>query len=576
MRKIYTALTCFLFLFLTFCSQPERAPEEVRVRLAADPETLSPVSYSNAGALQIVNLLFQSLLSTDLGTDEIKPFLAEEMPTVERQDSITLYTYTIREEAEWTNGSLVTAVDVAFTLKVAKAPLLNNESLKPQLEFIQDIKIDKDNPRRFTFVCSGYAPEMELLTGDFFILPAYLYDPENLLQHIQVSALNGNISELENDEKLKTFAAKYNSPNFGRDPKLLQGSGGYTLENWENGKYLTLTRKRDWWGNNTSNTQHLTAIPQRVSFQVIPDITTALLALKNRQIDVLESIPTAEFKQLKQQSAFLKDYALHTPDAYEFVYAGINTRQPKLSDKRTRQAIAYLLDAKSAMKVTQDNYATQTVGLIPPSVSEFYNNSIQPYTLDLAKAANLLRAAGWQQEQEGWFKTISGKKEKLTINVIYRAGSISYENAANILQQNAAQIGILVQVQGMESSLLSSKSKQHDFDLFFRSLGGNPFVFNFKPLLHTAYANEGGLNYTGFGTDESDRILDKVNSTVTSRQEMASLLKRLQEIMHEEAAFIPMYYIKERIAIHRRFTNAKISGLKPNYDVSAFTLKVEE
>lgn len=575
MRKINIALTCFLLLLFTFCSQPERAPEEVRVRISIDPETLSPVSYNHGSALQILNLLFQSLLGADLGTNEIKPFLAEDMPTVERQDSLTLITYTIREEAEWTDGSPVTAKDVAFTLKVVKAPLLNNESLRPQLEFIQDIRIDAENPRRFTFVCAGYAPEMELLTGDFFILPAYLYDPENLLQHLAVATLDGDLSELENDEKLKEFAARFNAPAFGQDPKLLQGSGGYTLENWEKGQYLTLTRKNDWWGNNTSNTQHLTAIPQRVSFQVIPDITTALLALKNRQLDVLESIPAAEFEQLKKQESFLQDYALHTPDAYEFVYAGLNTRRPKFADKRTRQAIAHLLGTESVVKVAMQNYATPTAGPVPPSIPDLYNSKLQPYTFDAEKITDLLKAAGWTQEQGGWFKTINGKWEQLTLEVMYRAGSATYENAAVILQQNATKLGVPVQVQAVESSLLASKSRQHDFDLFYRSLGGNPFAFNFKPLLHTQYAAEGGLNYTGFGTPESDQILDKISGTVNSREELAELLKRLQAILHEEAAIIPMYYVKERVAIHRRFTNAKISGLRPNYDVSAFTLKEE-
>jgi len=545
------------------------------VRLAADPETLSPISYSSSGALQIINLLFQSLLSADLGTNEIKPFLASGMPTVERQDSLTLFTYTIRDEATWTNGTPVTAEDVAFTLKVAKAPLLNNEGLKPQLEFIQDIRMDRENPKRFTFVCAGYAPEMELLTGDFFILPAYLYDPENLLQHIAVATLSGDLSELENDEQLKAFAARFNAPDYGRDPNLLQGSGGYILENWKNGQYLTLTRKKEWWGNNTSNTQHLTANPQRVSFQVIPDMTTALLALKNRQLDVLESIPAAEFEQLKQNQSFLKDYALHAPDAYEFMYAGINSRLPKFADKRTRQAIAHLLDVNSVIKVTQQNYATPTVGLIPPSVTKFYNTSLQPYTFSPAKAAELLKAAGWQREEDGWYQNIHGKKERLSLVVDYRAGNTSFENAAIILQQNAAKIGIPVQAQGLEGSLMSQNSKQHQFEVFFRSLSGNPFAFNFKPLLHTTYAEVGGLNFTGFGTPESDRILDQISNTVTSEAEMAKLLKRLQEIMYTEAAFIPMYYEKERLAIHRRFANPKISGLKPNYDVSAFTLKEE-
>ncbi|GHA57214.1 diguanylate phosphodiesterase [Pontibacter akesuensis] len=547
----------------------------MRVRLQAEPETLSPVSYSDAGALQIINLLFQSLLSADLGTNKVKPFLAAELPVIQQQDSLTLFTYTIREEATWTDGRPVTAADVAFTLKVLKAPLLNNESMKPQVEFIQDIRFDERNNRRFTLVCAGFAPEMELLTGDYFILPSHVFDPENLLQHLRVADLAGSSSKLENDSKLKTYAARFNSAEYGRDPNLLQGSGGYTLENWVNGQYLTLARKKDWWGNNTSNTQHLTAIPERVSFQIIPDITTALLALKNQQLDVLENIPAAEFDQLKQNENFQEHYALFAPDAYEFVYAGINSRLPKFADKRTRQAIAHLLDINSVIKVSQQSYATPTVGPIPPSVPEYYNANLKPFTYNPDRAIALLKAAGWSREQDGWFKTIEGKRQQLSIKANYRAGNTNFENAAIILQQNAAKLDIPVQVQAMENSLLSQNLKAHEFDLFFRALSGNPFVFNFKPLLHTSYAAAGGLNYTGFGTAESDQILDKISSTAATEAEKAALLKRLQHIMHEEASFISMYYQKDRLAVHRRFGNLKISGLKPNYDVSAFTLKKE-
>ncbi|GAB3528156.1 peptide-binding protein [Pontibacter brevis] len=537
-----------------------------------EPGTLNPVSYSDAGELQIINLLFQSLLSADLADDKLKPFLVADMPQVERQDSVTLFTYQIREEATWTNGSPVTAADVAFTLKVLKAPLLNNEFLKPQVGFIQDIRFDASNPKRFTLVCAGYSPEMELLTGDYFILPAYLFDPEALLQSIEVAALSGSLSELEDNQDLKAFAAKFNSPEYGQSTSMLQGSGGYLLEEWAKGQYLALKRKEDWWGNNVQGAQHLTAIPERISFQIIPDNTTALLALKNRQLDVLENIEAAEFDKIKKDESFQEDYALYSPDAYEFVYAGLNTRSPKLSDKRTRQAIAHLLDVSSVIQVSQRNYASPTVGPIPPSVKEYYNSSLAPHSFSAEKVAGLLEAAGWQKEQDGWYKSIGGKREQLTIEVNYKAGSNTFETAAIIFQQRAAEVGVPVQIQAMESSLLSPKIKAHEYEMFFRSLSGNPFVFNFQPLLHTSFASAGGNNVTGFGTSESDSVLDAINTAETP-EEKAKLLKRLQEIMHDEAAFIAMYYRKDRLAVHRRFDNVKVSGLKPNYDVSAFTLQ---
>lgn len=570
--KSFKVFIVSLLVVLSCCSQPARAPEEVRVRLAVEPETLSPVSYSNAGALQILNLLFQSLLSADLGDNQIKPYLAVDMPQVERLDSVSLFTYQIREEATWTDGSPVTAADVAFTLKVLKAPLLNNETMKPQVQFIQDIRIDASNPKRFTFVCAGYSPEMELLTGDFFILPAYLFDPEALLQPLEVAALTGSLSELENNSNLKAFAARFNSPEYGHSTSVLQGSGGYLLERWENGKYLTLKRKSDWWGNNLPDAPYLSANPERISFLVIPDNTTALLALKNGQLDVLENIEATEFNQLKRQRDFIKEYALYSPDAYEFIYAGINSRLLKFSDKRTRQAIAHLLDVNSFIKVSHQNYATPTVGPVPPSLKAYYNDKIEPYSLNQNKAEKLLAAAGWLREQDGWFQQINGSRQQLTVEVNYRAGSGNYETAAIIFQQSAAAAGIPVQVQAMENSLMRQNLKAHAYEMYFHSLSGNPFVLNFQPLLHTSFAGKGGMNFTGFGTPESDSVLDAINKADTPEVK-AKLLKRLQEILYDEAAFISLYYLKDRLAVHRRFSNVKVSGLKPNYDVSAFTLK---
>ena len=124
----------------------------------------------------------------------------------------------------------------------------------------------------------------------------------------------------------------------------------------------------------------------------------------------------------------------------------------------------------------------------------------------------------------------------------------------------------------MENSLLSQHLKAHAFEMFFRSLSGNPFVLNFQPLLHSDFAGKGGMNVTGFGTPESDNVLDAINKADTPEVK-AKLLKRLQEILYDEAAFIALYYLKDRLAVHRRFGNVKVSGLKPNYDVSAFTLK---
>lgn len=572
MKKV-NLLFYITLIFLSFCSQPAREPEEVRIRLAADPENLNPVSYTKADALQIINLIFQGLLTVDLADNTIKPALADALPVIARQDSVTHFTYRLREEASWANGSPVTAKDVAFTLKVMKAPLLHNEQLKPQVAFIQDIVLDAADAKKFTLVCQGFTPEMQLLTGDFFILPAYLFDPKKLLDSYSVTDFTDDLSRLENDTKLKTFATWFNSPDFNRSAALLKGSAGYELENWTTTQYVTLKRKTDWWGNNLRQpVSYVTANPTRISFQIIPDNTTALLALKNKQIDILDNIPAAEFTNLKNNKAVTETYTLHTPDAFDLVYAGLNTRQPKFGDKQTRQAIAHLLDINSFIKISQQSYASPTVGPVPPSVKTYYNNGLTPVSFAPAKATQLLTSAGWRKTPEGWFRTVNGEKQHLTINLIFRAGNTAFENSALIFQQAAAKAGIPVNVQAIEGSVVSQQVQAHTFDMFFRTLTGNPFFFNFKPLFHTSYSEQGSSNATGFGTTESDRLLDEF-IVAESEEKKAALLKRLQAILQEEAAFISLYYQKDRIAIRNKYENLKISGLSPNYDVSAFKIK---
>ena len=570
MRKVHAFCLSLLLLF-TYCSQPQQQPDEVRVRLAADPQTLSPANYSDSEGMQIINLLFQSLLGPDLADEQLKPVLAKSRPVIEQKDTVTYITYELREEAQWTNGTPVTSDDVAFTLKVLKAPLLQNEQIKPQVTFIRDFVPDKQNKRKFTLVCDRYTPEMELLSGDFFILPAATYDPENLLKTIPVAAFTDSLSKLENNKNLKAFAARFNTPEFNNSGKILQGSAGYLLEQWVPGQSILLRRKNDWWGNKLQ-VSNLTANPQHIRLQIIPDNTTALLALKNRQLDVLANIPALEFDQLKANPDLLKDYHLFTPDAYSAVYAGINSRLPKFADKRTRQAIAYLLDTENLIKVTQQSYATPTVGIIPPSVKEFYNSSLKPYSYNPQKAAQLLQAAGWEQRSKGWFKTIDNKEQQLTIKVTHRAGTTILESTALIFQQSAAKLNIPVQVEAQENSLFSQNSRNHTFEMFLRTLHGNPFAFNFEPILHTAYAKTGGTNYTGFGNTETDALLSSINKASDTKQK-AALLKKLQQVMQEEATLITLYYQKERVAIHKRFANTKVAGLRPNYDVSAFLLQ---
>lgn len=560
-------------LFFSFCGEPRKQSSVVSVRATQDPENLNPVNYANATALEIVNLLYQSLLAPDSETTQIHPLLAEQLPQVQQKDSASVFSFKLRKEARWSNNQPITAADVAFSLKLFRCPLIDNQRLAGRYHFIKDIKTDKENPAAFKLICEKYTSEMDLMTGDYAILPEYLIDPKGLLKEFSLADLTQHYDSLKNNPKIKAFATWFSSERFNRDKAYLQGSGGYELEDWKTGEYVRLKKKQNWWGANLpKDSTIITANPQNITFRIIPDNATALLALKNQQIDVFAGMPVNAFQQLAADKTFKGNFNLYAPASYDITYMGFNGRLAKFADARTRQAIACLLDVDQYVKAIQNGFATRTVGLISPTDKQFYNEAIKPFPFDPAKAQALLREAGWIEKDKGWEKKINGQWVPLSINLNYKAGNSEFENIALVFQDAAAKINIPVMIQPMEGLLLTNNLANHNFELFIRYLAGNPFVTNYYEILHTASAAPGGANYTGFGTPESDRLIEQINKTADLNLK-AKYLKRFQAIIQEQSNIIPLYFSKERIAVSNRFTNLKISGLKPGYDVSAFILK---
>ncbi|QHT67154.1 ABC transporter substrate-binding protein [Rhodocytophaga rosea] len=560
-----------LLLFLVGCQPIPDKTFEVKVRLPQDPETLNPVNYTNVYGLQIIHLLFQTLLNTEDLDSQLRPLLASGLPVVVQKDSLTYITYQIRKEAIWDNAAPVTAQDVVFSMKVIKCPLVNNEKLQMQYEAVQDVISNNTNPEEVTFVCKRNYPNLDRLTGDLFIIPAYLFDPTGLLAQFSLSDLIIQEESLKKHTNIISFAEWFNTGKFSRDENILRGSGAYQLSDWKTGRQVVVQKKQQWWAEKLSNKpEYLTANPARINFQIVPENMTAVLSLKREALDIYSNVPATEFLQLTQDEAMQKKYNFFTPETYDFTYLGINGRLEKFADKKTRQAIAHLLDINNMIKVTQQSFAVRTIGPVKPGDPN-YNTSVALYNYNINKAIQLLQAAGWQKENNQWVRIVEEEKIPLTINLQYKAGNNDYEDIALIFRQAAAEAGIPVEIQAMEGSTLGSNLRAHHFEIFIRSMSGGPAEYNFKSILHSVSAVPNGYNYTNFGTAESDTLIDAINETF-SPELKSRYLKKFQQILYEEANIIFLFVLKNRIAIHKRLQNTKITTSKAGYDVSAFTL----
>ncbi|TGE13800.1 ABC transporter substrate-binding protein [Hymenobacter elongatus] len=552
--------------------QQDSAPA-IRIRWERDPENLNPLILPNENSLEAANLLYSSLLAVDPGKQQFVPSLAEALPTVEQTDSLTLLTYRIRAAAVWDNGRPVLARDVAFTLKVMNCPGLPIETNQAQWGFIRDIRLDPADPRRFTLVCAGRSPEYRWSSGDYIILPEYPLDPQGQLRPFSLAALRADTAGNQRNPAISAFVGRYTQAQLDHHPERLPGSGPYTLEAWAPGQYVTFKRKPKWWADTLhSDLLPLQARPLTLDYQIIPDEATAVLALRRGDVDVYPMMPAKEFQRLRRDSGNKSSLQFHTTESYKMITACFNTRYAALQDRLTRQALSHLFDIPALIQATQLGMAYPSVGLINPTAGHLYNDSLALPTYDLVKATALLKKAGWQRKPTGgWARRgVDGTTQQLTLTLSYRTGDPAFETIALQLRAAAGRLGIVIRPQPLEASLFWEKLRSGSVQMYLFTVTGNPFVYNFAPILHSKSIGAG--NFTGFGTPTSDRLIEAI-AAEEQEGHQAELLRRFQRLMHEEKPLTVLFFLRSRLAASSRLTTLQVTSLRPGYTATAIQTK---
>src|SRR5262245_21207049 len=93
--------------------------------MISDPKTFNPVLTVDGASADAVNDVFESLVRMNPRTTLPEPMLAESW---EHDDAGTTWTFHLRQDVSWHDGTPFTAADVAFTLRAIYDPKVPNSS----------------------------------------------------------------------------------------------------------------------------------------------------------------------------------------------------------------------------------------------------------------------------------------------------------------------------------------------------------------------------------------------------------------------------------------------------------------
>ena len=301
---------------------------------------------------------------------------------------------------------------------------------------------------------------------------------------------------------------------FAREPV---GTGPFQFVEWKPNDSITIEKFDGYWQE---------GLPKlgKVIFLSIPDNSARLNALLAGDIDLADGINPSDGKTIEDSA----DLQLFERPSMNVGYLGLTVTRPPFDNKLVRQAMNHAIDKQTIIDSFFEGRADIAKNPMPPSISG-YNDDIEGYEYDPAKAKELLKEAGFEDgfEMELWAMPVP------------RPYMPDGEKVAEVIQKNLEDIGVKAKIVSHEWATYLELASKGDADAFMLGwTGDNGDADNFMYVLLDE-DNIGSNNYTYFKNDEMHDLFIEAQSEV-DEDKRVELYKKAQVIIHEEAPWVPL------------------------------------
>ena len=514
----------------------------------SDAEKINPTVTNDATASGIFIYIFENLLEVNRVTYELEPLIAKSMPVV--SDDHLTYTFDMKENVTFSDGTPLTGEDLIFTIKVIKNPFTDAASLRNYFVDVKSVELVDGNKFKVRFNMSKPYFRAVYSIGDLEIIPKHILDKNNVTDSFSWEDLETAQKTFDSKKfpAMKKFAEFMNSEEVARDPKYVIGSGPYVLENWITGQSLTLKRNDNYW-----NKKAIVNYPDKLVFKTIKDQNAAVVAAKNNEIDQMQVYQPIDFvENVKNPEQFNLEKALVVEPSYNYI--AWNNNSPIFRDKNVRWAMAYAIDRKSIIDKIVYGMGTPIQSHIFLK-SKFLNTDLPEIPYDPEKAKQLLAEAGWKDtDGDGILdKVIDGKKTDFKFTFTNNTNP-KRKKVILILIEQLRQLGIQADIQEYEWSVFLDKVKKHDFDACFAGWQLTVTPDDPYQIWHSSQSEGEGSNYFSYNNPESDKLLEE-NRVEFDDVKRKEILDKWQKIIYDDQPVTFLWSEPSRYLYSDRYRN---------------------
>jgi peptide/nickel transport system substrate-binding protein len=477
-------------------------------RMESEVSTINPIAATTQYDRYVGDYLFTPLLYLDQDLQPI-PGLADSWDV---EEDGRLYRFRLNDKATFSDGVPVKASDVLFTLRKIVDPASEAVQVAAVFEYLDMTRTRATDDHTIEIAFRQPLAAQLIRFNDLLIVPEHVYSKGN-------------------------FRNDYN--------QTAVGSGPYKLVRFEPGKEIVLERRSDYWSQRPPL--------QTIVFKIILDQSTAWNALKRGDID--ETRISSDLWERERQNPELAktiDFKRFYTLSYNFITW--NTRNPRLSDKRVRRALAMAIPIDTVIRTLYYNTARPMSGpFIPEDFA--YNPTVPVIRHDPDGAKALLKSAGWVDTNGDGVLDKGGKP--LRIELVTMAGAAATAQFTQMIQAEMKKIGVDLHLNVMEASAAIQRilGGQYEAAYFGMDLDNDPDPFN---VLHSSQFPQRGQNYAFFSNTQVDRMLEEAR-TELDRSKRKDLYWKLHEIVAAEQPYTWTMQVSSKWGIRRNVRGVELS-----------------
>ena len=226
----------------------------------------------------------------------------------------------------------------------------------------------------------------------------------------------------------------------------------------------------------------------------------------------------------------------------------INLKDPVLKDVHVRQAMAYAIDRQKVSTVGEYGYepASNQTGIVTPTFNTWLDKTASAkygdYAFNPKKAVSILTADGYKKDSNG---LMAKNGKELSFGIVNVGGYSDWVASVQVIQQDLQAVGIKITPINLAGTDYNNRVYKGQFQLAYDSSGSSgpsPF-YELRGLLYSPNTAPIGqlatTNYERYSNPAVDKLINSYGSTTDPAQQQA-IVSKLEQVMLSEVPLIPV------------------------------------